>query len=508
MSSGDYGEGGKKPPNIQVVDLVHEEEMNIDRVDKTQFNLNGTTINVHSKKVNNNKNQQRNCGDNSSFYKNTQDKISTGDDMQISTPSVSDELIHNNYDLDHTHLYEAPYFAYIQHKQKNVGRLHEMVMGHILHYELGLKKSIKEISRAGVNRVKVEMFAVKDVIDLVNNPILKSKNLHCYVPKHLTERRGVIRYVDTSLSEDFLKQNIDSTCIVKQVRRVKKKVTKEDGTSVLTDRQTVVVTFGGNKLPPYIFINSCRREVVPYVYNVIRCYKCLRFGHVIAQCRSADHRCKLCGTSHDGTCDESTHSCVHCQSKTHNALSNECPSYKREKLIKVKMAENNYTYKEAERYINNPGSFSNITSNRFALFTDLNDTSEFPGISSNRTRHFTQTNGRNRPPLRINLPEGEKHNNQNTKKRKVVSPNFAPIQREFDPRLLPLNPLPANPHSTSTSDENRENIFSQLVENLTEYVSAVINKSVKNNNLDKKVIRTELQEIIRAKGVGQVPETV
>ncbi|KAK9679083.1 hypothetical protein QE152_g40312 [Popillia japonica] len=118
--------------------------------------------------------------------------------------------------------------------------------------------SRKEVSKAGYNRIKVEMKTLKDVINLVNNSALKANNLHAYVPKHLTEIRGVIKFVDTSISEEKLLQSIECDGMVKGVKRIYKKIIKDDKSIQMVPRQTVIVSFYGNKLPPFVYINSCR----------------------------------------------------------------------------------------------------------------------------------------------------------------------------------------------------------------------------------------------------------
>ena len=490
MHSGEYGEGGK-PPNILNIGIVHNDDIELmDNASQSQIDSQ-SQLNQHVSK---------NIVSEKSIYKNSDNGInknSTG----ISTQN-KDEFIFNNYDVDHTYLYEGPYYAYLQHENKNIGRLHEMVVGHILHKDLGLKKSIKEISRAGINRIKVEMHTVKDIINLVNNPLLKSKQLHCFVPKHLTERRGVVRYVDTSFSEEFLMENIESTSIVKQVKRVKKKIIKEDGSVVFADRQTIIITFEGNKTPPYVFINSCRREVSPYVYSVVRCFKCLRFGHVMAQCRSSEQRCKTCGITHEGDCEVTTPNCVHCQSNTHNALSKVCPSYQKEKAIKLKMAENNCSYKEAQNMILNPNSFANITANRFSLLADLNDHSVFPPISYNSRNRNTSSSPR---PIEVSQNTSSKSKIINKKRKISDSNNLHAPQRQLDPRQLPLNPLPPNPYRPSVTNIGNENSTLQLVECITQYIYDMIRNTMNENNLEENDIRMQLKDIFIKNGSGVEP---
>ncbi|KAK9711647.1 hypothetical protein QE152_g25334 [Popillia japonica] len=183
--------------------------------------------------------------------------------------TMSEVLIENNFEHRFSHLYSGPYYAYIQHQSKNIGRLHEMAIGRLLHEELGLKTGIKEISRAGYSRIKIEMRTLKDVINLVNDSRLKEKKLHCYVPRHLTECRGVIKFVDTSFTEEELLQSIECEGMVKSVKRIHRRIVKEDKSVQMVPRQTVKTI-----------------------------------------CKAKEQRCKNCGDTHEGACNAGT-MCIH-----------------------------------------------------------------------------------------------------------------------------------------------------------------------------------------------------
>lgn len=399
----------------------------------------------------------------------------------ISQPEINsvekELLIVNNFEFKFSHLYNGPFYAYIQHTSKNIGRLHEMAVGRLLHEELGIKAAIKEICKAGYNRIKVEMKSMKDVVNLVNNASLKSKNLHAYVPKHLTEIRGVIKFVDTSISEEKLLHSIECDGMVKGVKRTYKKIIKDDKSTQLVPRQTVIVSFYGNKLPPFVYINSCRRAVEVFIGNVVQCFKCLRFGHVAKICKSKEQRCKNCGDAHEGLCNAGT-MCIHCRSTSHNGLSKICEKYLTEKKIKRFMAENRVTYNEAKNSINNPNSFVNkLSSNRFTPLLYLQNHAEFPSLTEN---NYSQSIIRPKPQATSN----------SVKKRKVISPTSNISQPH----------LPINKERTVNifnKEVERESPFVQnvnLVESITEFIESIFSNS--NYIFDKQTVKENLKNIV------------
>lgn len=414
---------------------------------------------------------------------NTDKNIDKSDGKNMNKKSA--ELIVNNYVPEYVHLYRAPFIAYIQHADKNIGRLHEMSIGHMLHKDLGLKTSIKSISRSGANRIKIEMNTIQDVIDLVNKPALKSRGYHCFVPKYLTERRGVIRYVDTCFSDSYILENIECDGLIKEVKRIVREVT-EGGQTKRLPTQTVILTFHGNKLPEYCILNSCRRLITSYVYKPVLCFKCLHFGHVKAQCRSSVAKCRKCGDTHEGECDASAHKCLHCKSKTHDALSKECPAFKKELLIKQKMADNNIPYREAKATIDNPNSFANVsTFNRFSLFENCED---FPAL---------QSRPRNLEKLKIQSNVASRATNRPivAKKRPRVAsppPVVTSAVREFNVSSLPSRPIISEPNPYRPPSQSQ---IVEMIEKIVKFVGNMF-KSDKVITFDESEIKGKLMCIV------------
>lgn len=504
MESGQYGEAGnvKKKSNVQKtgnilnVNIFHQENgMEIGQEKDAKMS---STHNLQSSDT------QIEQSNQSQLVAQQECQSASGQTLREVQP---ERRIYNNYIPENGHLYSGPFYAYLEHKEKNVGKLHEMAIGQILHVDLGIKNKIKEISKVGLNRVKIEMHKARDVYELVNNPVLKSKNFHTYVPLHLTERKGVIRQVDTMLSEDYLMNNIEGTGIVKEVRRINKKITNKDNEVVQVARQTIVVTFVGNNLPSTVYINSCRREVIPYIYRVTQCMKCLRFGHVVAQCKSTEKLCKTCGKPvHEEVCEEGTRTCRNCSATDHDALSKNCPIYIREKSIKSKMAECNITYRDAKNIIENPNSFANIArQNKFGSLADLDDLSEFPPLKANQVATHRKYTAQQQQSTK-QIPS------QMQKKRKfqsVESPSYPRPEPFFDFRQLPLKPLPPNTKTGSNTNYSQDEVhppllsgtkYYQLIEGITSFINEIMQNSkdspINGRDINDKYIRDRLVTLL------------
>ena len=57
---------------------------------------------------------------------------------------------------------------------------------------------------------------------------------------------------------------------------------------------TFILTFQSQTLPKYIRVGYCRVAVLQFIPNLIRCYKCQKFGHTKFNCRK-NEVCNKCG---------------------------------------------------------------------------------------------------------------------------------------------------------------------------------------------------------------------
>lgn len=264
----------------------------------------------------------------------------------------------------------------------NIGRLHPLVVGHILHKKLCVKNIIS-IKSAGRNRIKIQLKTINDANLLVNNNALESENLRAFIPNHLLEKKGVIRGVDTYFDNNYLKENIICPTKVLDVQRMQRK-TSIDNKAVLIPKQTVIITFQGNLLPNEIVINSVLFPVETFYGKVTQCFNCLKYGHISKQCRNSTSLCINCAKprSDNHECHDKDIFCIHCKSNDHKSNAKNCPTFEKQKKIKKIMIDNNASFAEAKQYCDN--SFASFTSNnRFDILSDLSDyDTNFPKISN------------------------------------------------------------------------------------------------------------------------------
>lgn len=325
----------------------------------------------------------------------------------------------------------GPFVIYVEHLSLNVGRLHPMRLGEKL-LNIGDDATlIKEINVIGRNRVKIEVQSASAANRLVKNTVFSENELISYIPLHLTEKRGIIRGVDTSYSEAELLDLIQSHIPIKNIRRLYRYINK-DGQMVKSPRQMIVVTFNKLEIPQFIYINKVRFEVNCYYSPVILCYNCLRYGHTSKQCKSSK-KCQTCGSETeqcsvgDRKCSSSCSKfCIHCRSNNHNTTDRSCPLYLKQKRIKECMAHLNISFTEAQKAVDNPSYASLVSKNKFA---PLISHEEFPELP------IKTTSGSYNKSKSINTSHSQSTASfeNSTKKRKVrdTSPEFHPIQREF-----------------------------------------------------------------------------
>lgn len=340
-------------------------------------------------------------------------------------------LSRNRYQVnDH-----APYYVYVEHLEKNLGRLFPVRVGHFLFHIEEFRKGIKDIVAIGLNRVKIIVDTYSLANKLVDHPVFIENKLKAYIPLHFTQKKGVIKLVDTKFDEEYLWNNIKSDHQVVDIKRLKRKIVdKNTGKEEFVNRQMIVVTFVGSTLPDRIRINVCYFPVEPWIHPVVQCFSCLRFGHVADQCRGGI-RCSQCGEAgHDRqNCLSETPFCIYCSNNSHHSTSKTCPAYLRQRNVKTVMASENLSFKEAERVVDNPSYAKVATYNRFSVLNNEENFPSFPKASdTSMENHFTLR----RPKVIRPLITSQTNN---TKKRKTpispVSPTDEP-QRNVKRGLL------------------------------------------------------------------------
>lgn len=226
-------------------------------------------------------------------------------------------------------------------------KLHPMSVGRKLR-NIG-SKGWNNISRVSLSKVRVEFSSRIEANKLVNNLLLKELNITATIPKSLTQRMGVVRDVDVSLTTDELLNFTvvpNNTTNISAVRRMTRTT---DG--VRHPLPVVVFTFEGTVLPPSVSIDGVVCRVSPYVAGVLQCRNCLRFGHSKDNCRSQP-RCASCAQPHESSecASETSPQCLNCGGP-HVATSKICPAYAHQQHIKKISAEHNVSYKQAQHLL-------------------------------------------------------------------------------------------------------------------------------------------------------------
>lgn len=431
-------------------------------------------------------------GNNLTQQENTQGKESNlgNESSQNSENSIDFENRYKSTD-------SGPFSVYVEHKNKNFGKLFPIRIGHYLKINNQFKNSILDIKSVGINRVKVIMNSYRAANSLVNNEILISEGFQSYIPKFYTQRKGVIRMVDTYFTAEYLKTEIECEKEVKEVKRMKKWIVDRDtGDKKLVDRQIVIVSFAGSNLPLSVRINGVNFPVEPYIYPVVQCLRCLRYGHTAKQCKSTRPLCKKCAEEHndDTECLSDSFYCKFCKSKEHSSIAKTCPTYQKQKRIKQLMSVNNISFKEAEAIDNNPSYAKVSTNNRFNLLTNLNN---FPPLPT----HSVQIERQQSP-----LIQKPRTHNQTTHRQTLHRPHTE-INNRNKRRNISRSPSPEAkkaPSQSSTSilpNPHRSEFFKhteKLTTQITVFIDNLIRQVIpKEHNVDFLVEQLKIKDTIQ-----------
>lgn len=311
-----------------------------------------------------NKKMRKNIGSQKDIGCSCRDENIIMDSENISSPSiVHKETQQTNISSQpnetsrrlYNHLDASPYIIHIQRIQtaQNDGTtLHPMTVGRMLKQNKINNISNGSLKRIGRNRIALSFNSYTSANEFLNSKILNENHLKAFIPSFTITRVGIVRGIPTEWTPEEIMENITTPIgcgnIIK-VRRINYKVMVE-GVPVWKPTQSVVIHFDGQVLPKRIFICFNSLPVDLYIFPTIQCYNCCRYGHTKMQCRSKP-RCYRCGQEHSGETCKIDDDCVQCClcSGSHVATNRVCPEFKRQKDIKVYMAQNCVSYPEASK---------------------------------------------------------------------------------------------------------------------------------------------------------------
>lgn len=503
------GGGGKDPPDKpdsegMLVDIDNESDNNseyetlaelrkkiigIDRErlvdDNRAINTSENCCNNQSNNVNSESNIASNREDCNS---NSTNVINQGNTTSLKT-AASDNGDKNNsketasvsagnfYDFEnrYRHTDKGPFYVYIEHKNKSLGRLFPVRIGHYILPNKSIASNIIDIKSIGINRVKVILKTYIAANKLVTCDSIKNNNLVAYIPRFFTQKKGVIKMVDTYFSEEYLKSAIQSDIEVVSVKRMERRVVNDRGESSFVPRQVIIVTFLGSNLPTDVQINLTNFPVEPYVHPVVQCFSCMRYGHTSKMCKGT-RRCRGCGGDHQSDECDGELCCIYCNSKEHNATSRVCPEFKKQLSIKKTMAVENISFSEAQRLVNNPSYSKITTNNRYALLSDLKN---FPPLPENVNTAPDFPTPKQNAGHSIRRP-GNQIQTSITKKRKAVK---SPERRnhDFDPNVVaPSSSILPNPHRNDFIVHKEK-----LIEQITVLFISLLKNIIPESNVDQ-----------------------
>ncbi|GFX09455.1 putative RNA-directed DNA polymerase from transposon BS [Trichonephila clavipes] len=132
---------------------------------------------------------------------------------------------------------------------------------------------------------------------------------------------------------------------VTQVRRIS---VKKDSSFFPT--KILIPTFNSPKLPSNIKAGYLNCKLRPYIPNLLRCFKCQRFGHSQTSCRGQLTCSRCASVGHASTDCSLEPKCINCL-QPHPSDSKLCPKWKIEKQIQEIKTTQNISYPEARKLI-------------------------------------------------------------------------------------------------------------------------------------------------------------
>jgi hypothetical protein len=282
------------------------------------------------------------------------DNFNPDHDFHLTKKSeVNAKPVDNDVDL-YGNKDNEPFMVYVESLpgNGNIGNIHPLAMGKKL-FSNNID-GVAEVKRSGKNRVICNFQSASAANRFVRSNFGKNNNLNVYIPKFQLERLGLIRNIDTSLTEAEILENLNMSNDVPilSVKRLNKLVTDNEGNKSSNPIPIVSIKFRGKQLPEYVSLFYNRCFVEPYISNPIICYNCIRFGHTSNNCKS-QIRCPNCANCHmRNECDKSqSPTCLFCKGP-HSSLSKSCPEYAFQRKVKEVMAYRNISYREALIFLN------------------------------------------------------------------------------------------------------------------------------------------------------------
>lgn len=281
-------------------------------------------------------------------------------------------LIDNNmFSAQKENLTALPRFVTIKRKEDNFERVSPFLIQKLIYALLGKIKTLRK-TKAGTLLLETATDNQSKII--LSTTLLGDFPVTVYPHERLNSSRGVIYCrdflccTDEEIIDGLKDQNVTD------VRQIEKKFGVESRKTPL-----YILTFSQPTPPTEIQGPFYNLKVRRYIPAPLRCFKCLKFGHISNRCRG-EANCNCGRPSHEGTECQSPPVCVNCKGD-HTTRSPRCPEFIAEKEIQRLKTEQQMPYHEARKivrgksYVKQPISFAVIAA-KSNYDSHANDTSK------------------------------------------------------------------------------------------------------------------------------------
>ncbi|XP_048239037.1 uncharacterized protein LOC125372628 [Haliotis rufescens] len=249
---------------------------------------------------------------------------------------------------------------------------------------LGICGEVNNVTRLRSGSLLVECTRRQQSLNLLSVTTFANIEVAVSVHKTLNSCRGIVRDRARCLS-DMSEQEITDELTTQGVTAVKRFTMKSRDGDIIPSN-TYLLTFALSALPKSIKAGYLNIGVEVYVPNPLRCFKCQKFGHGSKFCNHSVV-CQRCGEGHDNTDCTAEVKCANCKG-THLASSKLCPEWQKQtKILKLKH-ENNISFYEAKKLIENQSPQTPLTrtySAAVAIATPANPTKTSISIQTDLT---------------------------------------------------------------------------------------------------------------------------
>jgi hypothetical protein len=393
-------------------------------------------------------------------------------------------------------------------------------------------EGINNIKKTGRNKLTIELNSAKHANDMALSSYFSENNMECYIPSQFTMRYGVIKNIDTAISEEEIVQEIKSKFKVINARRLNTR-RKIEGVATFVPNRCVVLTFESQILPDRVFLYNNSLPVDFYILPVKMCHKCIRFGHTMKQCKSTKHRCNKCAGDHAAAACEvelDNLCCLHCKQNHMASDSTRCMEWTRQKNIKISMARENKSYQEIAKefknnsYVNYKNSYANIVANNVSNTNDQKGHyRDIPGTSPGiKTKAVGNNNNSFVLPDEIPLPSQEIEIEDCVEENDEVWANsYVQKNKRYGPQHQPkpiFKHKPINyqseffvPLTRRINKQSNQMVQDNITTQLETLISEVITKAIRHNQSPNysaisNIIKSLLSSLIPSTNQSQIKQ--